>query len=438
MSSQTGKKKQIKGVRGVPTVSGEDCLFLNEIETTIETISNSYCFEEIRLPVIEHTELFNRTIGDSTDIVNKEMYTFPDKKGESLTLRPEGTASCVRYIIESNLIVQTPLRLRYQGPMFRYERPQKGRQRQFNQVGFETFGMKSVFNEVELLVMIEKIFERLEVKDLTLEINCLGSENDRTRYADELDIYFQEKAHLLSDSQKETLNKNPLRLLDSKDPKLKEILHAAPTINNYISESSARNFDIFKDLLNAIDVDYKENNKLVRGLDYYSDLVFEWTTTNLGAQSAVCAGGRYDNLVEKMGGKPTAALGCAIGLERLLELYKIKNQLAEKVNDKIYLIATEEKYSNEVFLFSQKLRKLFGNLKIEFHSSEGSLKSKMKKADKSGASIALLIGEEEINNNVVTFKDLRNKKSQETLSRHEVLDKLKKFGVNNKQEQQGD
>ncbi len=438
MSSQIGKKKQIKGVRGVPTVSGEDCLFLNEIETTIENISNSYCFEEIRLPVIEHTELFNKTIGDSTDIVNKEMYTFPDKKGESLTLRPEGTASCVRYIIESNLIVQTPLRLRYQGPMFRYERPQKGRQRQFNQVGFETFGMKSVFNEVELLVMIEKIFERLEVKDLTLEINCLGSENDRTRYADELDIYFQEKAHLLSDSQKETLNKNPLRLLDSKDPKLKEILHTAPTIHNYISEGSARKFNIFKGLLNAIDVDYKENNKLVRGLDYYSDLVFEWTTTNLGAQSAVCAGGRYDNLVEKMGGKPTAALGCAIGLERLLELYKIKNKIAEKVNNKIYLIATEEKYSNEVFLFSQELRKLLGNFKIEFHSNEGSLKSKMKKADKSGASIALLIGEEEINNNVVTFKDLRNEKSQETLSRHEVLDKLKKVGVNNKQEQQGD
>jgi histidyl-tRNA synthetase len=396
------------------------------IENTVIAVIRSYSYQEIRFPLVEKTELFARSIGELSDIVAKEMYTFTDRNNESLTLRPEGTAGCVRAGLEHGLFHNQIQKLWYIGPMFRHERPQKGRQRQFHQIGLEAFGLPGPDIDAELILLCARIWKVLELDNIMLQINTLGSAAARTRYRELLIEYFSGHKQQLDEDSQRRLHQNPLRILDSKNPDMQKIISDAPSIHNHLDAESADHFAGLKALLDQAAISYTVNPHLVRGLDYYGKTVFEWTTDLLGAQGTVCAGGRFDGLVEHFGGKPTPAIGCAMGLERLIELVQLDG--APDQTDGIphvYLILADEAVQNGLKL-AENLRDALPGLRLMSNCGGGSFKSQFKKADKSGARLAIILGQEELINQTVGVKYLREDTEQTTLPLAELAEFVKR------------
>ena len=397
----------------------EDTPLWQSMETAALEVLSSYGYEEIRLPIIESTDLFARSIGEVTDIVEKEMYTFADRNDDSMTLRPEGTAGCVRAVVQHNMAV-TPQRLWYMGPMFRYERPQKGRQRQFHQLGVEAFGVSSPDQDAELIALCRQFWRRLGVDDaLQLEINTIGSAADRARYRDALVDYLSQHVDQLDEDSQRRLDSNPLRILDSKNSDTQQILDNAPVLQDYIDDDTRAEFEQLLAYLNALGIEYVVNPRLVRGLDYYNKTVFEWTTEHLGAQSTVCGGGRYDTLVETFGGKSTPAAGFAVGLERLTLLMQALDITVSPAAD-LYVITANEAAFRHSLPRLDGLRRRFPELDIVQHLGGGSFKSQFKRADKSGAAWALVYGEAEVAAERVTLKPLRADAEQKTIADTEL------------------
>ena len=399
------------------------------LEKTVTQTLARFGYREIRFPIMEQTHLFKRSIGEVTDIVEKEMYTFEDRSGESVTLRPEGTASCVRACEQHGLLYNQTQRLWYMGPMFRYERPQKGRYRQFHQIGIETYGLQGPDIDAELLLLSHSLFQALKLDDcVTLEINSLGSDAARREFREALVAYLSGHKEALDEDSQRRLDSNPLRILDSKVAATQALLDGGPSLLDYLDEESKAHFDTLKQLLDAAAVPYRVNPRLVRGLDYYGRTAFEWVTDKLGAQSAVCAGGRYDNLIEQLGGKPTPAVGFAMGLERLVLLLQQQDVVpAEAANTlDVYLAAVGDVQASALTL-AQSLRAQLPGLRLQMHCGGGSFKSQLKKADKSGASVALILGEDEAASDCVVVKYLREDKPQQSLARTELTAVLKEY-----------
>lgn len=398
------------------------------VEAIVTDILQRYGYQEIRFPIVESTELFKRSIGEVTDIVEKEMYTFEDRNGDSLTLRPEGTACCVRACEENGLLYNQTQRLWYMGPMFRHERPQKGRYRQFHQVGVETFGIEGPDIDAEVLLLSARILRELGVADaVQLQINSLGSAEARAKYKEALVSYLNDVQEQLDEDSKRRLQTNPLRILDSKDANTQALLNRAPVLLDYLDDESREHFEGLKSLLDAVGVPYKVNARLVRGLDYYGKTAFEWVTDKLGAQSTVCAGGRYDGLVEQLGGKPTPAVGFGIGLERLVLLVQELQAMPEGLEQQadIYLAAVGNVQSAAMQL-AERIRTELPFVRLLTHCGGGNFKNQLKKADKSGAEIALILGEDEVKEGKVTIKFLRDDLPQQTLGVSEVIDFLQR------------
>jgi histidyl-tRNA synthetase len=393
----------------------EDTPYWQELEATIRGVLTAYGYQEIRTPVLEKTDLFKRSIGEVTDIVEKEMYTFEDRNGDSLTLRPEGTASCVRAAIQNGLLHNQVSRLWYMGPMFRHERPQKGRYRQFHQIGVETFGMAGPDLDAELILLTARLWKSLGLDGLELQINSLGTSEARKVYRKKLVEYFEGNKGQLDEDSRRRLESNPLRILDTKNPDMHALLESAPKLSEYLDSESREHFDVLCGLLDAANVKYRINPFLVRGLDYYSKTVFEWVTDKLGAQGTVCAGGRFDGLVEQLGGKPVPATGFAMGLERLLEL--VRENLQPDTLPHVYLVLVGEITQQPGLVLAELLRDTMPGLRLLTHCGGGSFKSQFKKADKSGAKVALILGDDEISSNTISIKFLREDKPQETIEK---------------------
>jgi histidyl-tRNA synthetase len=417
--------KIINAIRGMNDLVPESSYKWQFVENAFKKLIASYGYQEIRMPIVEKTELFKRTIGEVTDIVEKEMYTFEDRNGDSLTLRPEGTASCVRACIENSLIYNQQQRLWYNGPMFRHERPQKGRYRQFFQFGVEVFGITGPDIDAELISITHKLWKQLGIdKDVTLQINSLGTSASRVKYRKVLVDYFtKHQEQLDTDSQRRLLS-NPMRILDSKNPDLQLLIEAAPKLYDFLDTESRTHFDALCIYLDSLRIPYQINKRLVRGLDYYSKTVFEWVTDKLGAQGTICAGGRYDSLVAQIGGRDTPAVGFALGLERLIALISDEKILKSEFLPEIYMILAGDSAQKSGIMLSEKLRNSVPDLRLLLHCGGGSFKSQMKKADKSGASIALIIGEDEIAKNEVTVKFLREDIPQEAIKFEQLSDFL--------------
>jgi histidyl-tRNA synthetase len=385
----------------------EEALRWQFLERTVAAVLAAYGYGEIRLPVVEKTALFKRSIGEITDIVEKEMYTFDDRNGDSMTLRPEGTAGCVRAAIQQG-ILSTPQRLWYMGPMFRYERPQKGRQRQFHQTGVEAFGVATPDMDAELILLCARLWRRLGLTDcVELQINSIGNARARKAYRDALVDYLQAHADALDADSQRRLHSNPLRILDSKSAETQAILDGGPTLEEFLDEEADTDFARLCELLNAAGVAYTVNQRLVRGLDYYNKTVFEWVTDKLGAQGTVCAGGRYDGLVQQLGGKSTPAVGFAMGMERLVLLLAEQGAVAEAATVDVYVVAVGADAEVMALVATERIREENPQLRIMQHMGGGSFKSQMKKADKSGARVALIWGENEVAAHAVTVKSLR-------------------------------
>lgn len=419
--------KKIQAVRGMNDLLPKDSNLWSFVERTIVDLFNSYGYKNIRTPIVEKTDTFCRAIGQATDIVEKEMYSWTESNGESLSLRPEGTAGCVRMMIEHNLPREGIQKVFYQGAMFRHERPQKGRYRQFHQAGLEVFGASDAKVDAELMMITHNLWKKLGLKNITLEINTLGSSEARVAYHDILVDYFSAHKDQLDEDSLRRLEANPLRILDSKNKDIQSLINEAPKLMDYLDEDSAKHFEQFKDYLNALDIDFVINTRLVRGLDYYNRTVFEWTTTDLGAQGAICAGGRYDGLVEKMGGKPTNAVGLAIGLERLILLLEGQNVEVTNHELSIYIITPDDNAQLKSMQIARILHDAMPDAVIYNDITLGSLKSQFKKADKSNADFALILGEEELNNNQVSIKPLKSQKQQQTLSIDEAIKYFKDY-----------
>ena len=390
------------------------------LETVVRDIVQSYGYAEIRLPLLEQTELFRRSIGEVTDIVEKEMYTFDDRNGESLTLRPEATASVVRAGITNGLLHNQRQKLWTTGPMFRYEKPQKGRYRQFYQFDVEALGYDGPDVDAELIIMCARLWRALGISRLTLEINSLGTPESRAGYRDALVEYFSSVKNKLDDDSIRRLEQNPLRILDSKNPDMQAIVAAAPLMLDFLDEESSEHFQSLKGLLDAAGVAYTVNPRLVRGLDYYSRTVFEWVTDALGSQGAVCSGGRYDGLVEKLGGKPTPAVGWAMGIERFVALYEACGGEAPADDADVYVVAVGENTLEQAFTIAEQLRDEVAGIKVELNLGGGSFKSQLKRADKSNAAFALILGEQEIVEKRVGLKPLRSTEDQSSVAFDEL------------------
>ena len=393
-------------------------------EDTIRAVVEAYGFREIRMPVVEKTELFKRSIGEVTDIVEKEMYTFDDRNGDSLTLRPEGTAGCARACMQHGLTNKQVQRLWYTGPMFRHERPQKGRYRQFYQVGVEVFGLEGPDVDAELLMLTARLWRRLGLERLSLQVNSLGTSEARERYRTELVAYLKTVYEQLDADSQRRLETNPLRILDSKNMQVQALLEEAPRLADYIDEKSQAHFETLCALLDDAGVDYDINPHLVRGLDYYGRTVFEWVTDQLGAQGTVCAGGRYDVLMEYLGGRATPAVGFALGLERIIALLENQGARVPDASPHLYLVTVGEQAQRQGLLLSEQLRDALPNLRIVTHCGGGSFKSQFKKADRSGARYALVLGEDEVQRREIGIKPLRERKDQETVSYDELDSRL--------------
>lgn len=399
------------------------------VEAVVTDILQRYGYQEIRFPILESTELFKRSIGEVTDIVEKEMYTFEDRNGDSLTLRPEGTACCVRACEENGLLYNQTQRLWYMGPMFRHERPQKGRYRQFHQVGVEAFGIEGPDIDAEILLLSARILRELGVEGaVQLQINSLGSAAARAAYKEALVNYLNGVQSQLDEDSQRRLTTNPLRILDSKDANTQALLNQAPVLLDYLDEESRAHFDGLKSLLDAVGISYQVNPRLVRGLDYYGKTAFEWVTDKLGAQSTVCAGGRYDGLVEQLGGKSTPAVGFGIGLERLVLLVQELQAVPEGLDQQadIYLVAVGNVQAAAMQL-AERVRNELPFVRLLTHCGGGNFKNQLKKADKSGADIALIVGEDEAKEGKVAIKFLREDLPQQTLSVPEAIAYLQRF-----------
>ena len=416
---------KIQTLRGMNDIDPQQSKVWAHIEGVLRSVVESYGYEEIRFPVVEKTELYTRS-NEAADIVTKEMYTFQDKGGESISLRPEGTAGCVRAAIDNDLIRTEKPRLWYTGPMFRYERPQKGRSRQFHQFSAEVFGINSPEIDAELILMSARFWKELGLTDnVRLELNNLGNEKTRNSYSQALVEFLKNQKEDLDEDTKRKLIENPLRILDSKSPLVQNLLEKAPSIEDYINEDSKKYQLKLLELLERHGIEFNVNPKLVRGLDYYNQTVFEWKTALLGSQDTVLGGGRYDNLVQELGGKSCPAVGFSIGLERLILLLQEQSELNIENNLDIYFICLSEGSAEEAIMYSEKLKDEFPSLQIKTNLGFESANSQFKKADKSGAKIALILGKEELESKKISYKDLRTKSEQESLTFEEILKKLK-------------
>lgn len=420
--------KTIQAIRGMNDCSPTESPLWQWIEAKVRHVLASYGYSEVRMPIVESTPLFARAIGEVTDVVSKEMYTFWDND-EQLTLRPEGTAGCVRAAIERGWIYNNEQRLWYMGPMFRHERPQKGRYRQFHQAGVEVFGIANPEIDAELIILTARLWKELGIdQHVSLQLNSIGSLEARANYRSALVAFLENHQDLMSDEEKERLVKNPLRILDTKNEALQEVLNGAPKLLDYLDDESHEHFNQLCSLLDAMGVKYEINPKLVRGLDYYNKTVFEWVTSALGAQGTVCGGGRYDGLVEQLGGHATQGVGFAMGLERLVLLVQEVNKeitLPQAVD--LYLVYAGEGTTLNAFQIAEQIRTELPQVRVMTHCSGGKFQKQFKRADKIEAKYALVIGESEVQAKTVIVKDLRNGAEQITLSQVDLIATLKTY-----------
>ncbi len=417
---------KIQAIRGMNDLLPADSELWSSLDDTISNLLISYGYKYCRTPIVESTETFSRAIGEVTDIVEKEMYTWEDNNGNSLTLRPEGTASVVRMMIEHNLPREGIQKVFYNGPMFRHERPQKGRYRQFHQVGAEVFGASDAKVDAELISITDSLWKSLEI-NARLEINSLGSKESRSSYRKILTDFFNKNISQLDEDSLRRLKTNPLRILDSKNKDLELLISNAPKMIDHLDEESQEHFTILKNYLDSLDIPYEVNPKLVRGLDYYNQTVFEWISNDLGSQGTICGGGRYDGLVEKMGGNPTPAIGFAMGLERIALLIQDKNTQLVNKRCQLYFVALGDKAQIESMKLSKKILQVLPNITLSNDVSMGSLKSQMKKADKSNADFALILGEEELSNNQLSIKPLKGQGVQQLIELEGIIQHLQEI-----------
>ncbi|ENQ8060710.1 histidine--tRNA ligase [Vibrio parahaemolyticus] len=416
--------KTIQAIRGM-----NDCLptqspLWQKLENTVKNVISAYGYNEVRMPIVEETNLFSRAVGEETDVVSKEMYTFDDRNGDSLTLRPEGTAGCVRSCIQNSLINRDEQRLWYMGPMFRHERPQKGRYRQFHQCGVEVFGLNGPDVDAELIMMTARLWRELGIDNhVRLELNSIGSQEDRADYRTALVAFLEQHIDVLDEDCKRRMHTNPLRVLDTKNPDIQAILGDAPRLSEYLGEESKAHFAGLCELLDAAGIEYTVNERLVRGLDYYNRTVFEWITESLGAQGTVCGGGRYDGLVEQLGGKPTPAVGFAMGLERLVLMLETLELTDVRRSVDVYVVTAGEGTMMAGMKLAEQLREAISGVRVMNHFGGGNFKKQFKRADKVGAVVALVLGENEVADNTVVLKDLVGGE-QETYSQAEVAEKI--------------
>ncbi|MFK7732942.1 MAG: histidine--tRNA ligase [Pseudomonadales bacterium] len=417
---------QYKSVKGMPDILPSDVAVWQHLEQCAADLFASYGYSEIRLPIVEPTDLFCRSIGEVTDIVEKEMYTFTDRNDQKISLRPEGTASCVRACLQHGLLHNQTQKLWYSGPMFRYERPQKGRQRQFHQIGVEAFGLPGPDIDAELLMLTNRLWRDLGIDEhVSLQINSLGTLAARNAYKADLQIYLRAHEDKLDADSQRRLDSNPLRILDSKNPETQALLDSAPNLADFIDEESRQHFAGLRERLDAAGVKYSVNSRLVRGLDYYSQTVFEWVTDSLGAQGTVCAGGRYDGLIEQLGGKPCPGVGFAMGLERLCLMLEQSKDFTPGATLDAYLIVPDAHLQSPAQQIAERLRDQLPQLRLQMHCGGGSMKSQMKKADKSSAHLALIYGESEHANQSISVKQLREAGTeQQTLAISELAEFL--------------
>jgi len=421
--------KKLQAIRGMHDILPDKTPLWQMLEKAMFDVCQQYGYREIRMPLVESSDLFCRSIGEVTDIVEKEMYTFNDRNGDSLSLRPEGTASCVRAGLEHGLFYNQIQRLWYQGPMFRHERPQKGRYRQFHQIGIECFGMSGAEIEAEIILMSYRLWKKLGLVDeLTLEINSLGTSEERASYKQVLVEYFEQQPELLDEDSQRRLQSNPLRILDSKNPAMQELIEAAPRLIDSIGDESRQHFEQLQAYLDDAGISYTCNPRLVRGLDYYSHTVFEWITSSLGAQGTVCAGGRYDGLIDQLGGKQTPAVGLAMGIERLILLLE-QREWATKT-PLAYIVYQGDEARQQAIVLAEQLRDQLPEEGIILHCGGGSLKSQFKKADKTGAEFALILAEQEMERADVSIKHLRERREQQQCSQSELALFLKNNRLN--------
>ncbi len=420
--------KKIQAIRGMHDILPEETARWRYLEATVRRVFQRYGYREIRTPILEMTELFKRSIGEVTDIVEKEMYTFEDRNGDSLTLRPEGTAGCVRACLEHGLLHNQVQRLWYQGPMFRHERPQKGRYRQFHQIGLEAFGMAGPDIDLEVILITARLWHELGIQGLELQLNTLGTPEERHRYRAALVDYLRRNESALDEDSRRRMESNPLRVLDSKNPAMAEVIAGAPSLMEYLEEESRQHFEWITRGLVEAGVEYVVNPRLVRGLDYYSRTVFEWVTDRLGAQGTVCAGGRYDGLVEQLGGRPTPAIGFALGIERLVALLEaMEKETVEDDRPHAYLVLVGEAASEKGLVLAERLRHRLPDLKLQVNCGGGSFKSQFRRADRSGARVALILGEAELANGTVGLKWLREDREQEQVDQESLANRLQQI-----------
>jgi histidyl-tRNA synthetase len=417
----------IQAVRGMNDILPPETMTWQHAESVFRRVLQGHGYTEIRFPILEKTELFKRSIGEVTDIVEKEMYTFQDRNDESVTLRPEGTACCVRAGIEHGLLYNQTPRLWYTGPYFRYERPQKGRYRQFHQTAAEVFGLEGPDIDAEVIMMSATILEKLGLSDhVTLQLNSLGSNEARADYRKKLVKYFKAHEDSLDEDSQRRLHTNPLRILDSKNPAMKHLIDHAPLLINHLDEESKQHFDQLQSILNHAGITFEVNPRLVRGLDYYNKTVFEWVSSKLGAQNTVCAGGRYDGLVAQLGGKPTPALGFAFGMERaILMMQQLEHTHKPDPAPHAYFITDGDAAFAAALKIAKYLRSKVSGLRLILHCGDGTLKNQFKKADKSGATFAIIMGEHELKTHAVSLKNLRQDLPQQTLYQDELAEYLK-------------
>ena len=417
---------KIRSVRGMNDIPPKEVLSWVYAEEIIRSTFSSYGYQEIRFPVVESTELFSRS-NQASDMVSKEMYTFKDKGGDSISLRPEGTASCVRACIDNDLIRIDSPRLWYNGPMFRYERPQKGRSRQFHQSSVEVFGIQGPEIDAEIIQLSSRLWKKLGIEEnVYLEINSIGNENTRLSYTKDLLKFFAPLKENLDDDSVRKLHENPLRILDSKSPEIQSLLKGAPKITDYLDEESENHFKKLLNILEMLGISYAVNPNLVRGLDYYNKTVFEWKTSSLGSQDTVCAGGRYDNLIEELGGKACPAIGFSIGMERLILLLQDSgdSKLVEDQSVDCFFVCFGDESILKAMVLAEQIRDRIPNLNLKVNLGSESAGSQFKKADKSGARFALVLGDTELEDKVISCKDLREKSEQETMDIESLIDKL--------------
>jgi len=413
--------KAIQPVRGMNDILPADAPLWERVESTAARLFTDYGYRQIRIPVLERTELFSRSIGEATDIVEKEMYTFEDRNGDQITMRPEATAGVVRAGLSNGLLHNQQQKLWCSGPMFRHERPQRGRYRQFHQLSVEALGFSEPETDAELIVIASRLWEALEIESVTLELNSLGTLEARAEYRRALVDYFSAHRAALDEDSTRRLERNPLRILDSKNDAMHELISDAPILTDYLDEASRAHFESVKALLTDVGVDFVINPRLVRGLDYYSHTVLEWITDKLGAQSAICSGGRYNGLIAELGGRDTPACGWALGIERVVELMRAEGQEVAARAPDVYLVAVGDAASRKGFALAESLRRRMPELRVTLDQARVGLKAQLRRADKAGARFALILGDDEVAADRVSLKDLRGDQGQQSLTESELV-----------------